>query len=187
MNYKMAMFRDKDREPSDIESALFVDPGLGGTGWAYFENFNTMPSRPTLPAASGVILLSRKRGQEDGWISHVADIASHFRGTLSAYAPRLVVIEQPQLWENDAKSHAATTVGAKGEPGDLFKLTYLVGQIGFLSKDMLGVLPILIHPFEWKGQLPKELVLHRLEKLGVKADDHEADAIGMGIAAQGKL
>lgn len=186
MNYRLAMFRDRERESVKIESAMFVDPGMGGTGWAYFENFDTKPKFLMIPVSSGVISITRRPGP-DTWITHIQSMAAHFVGTITAHQPRLVVLEQPELWSGDAKSHAATVSGSKGEPGDLFKLTYLIGQLGYIVMEKLGVNPVIIHPHEWKGQLSKELVFERLAKLGIKPKDHEADAIGMGIAAQGML
>lgn len=192
MNYKTAMFRDTERAENKISSALFVDPGLGGTGWAYFPTFVTKTDKMNVipPISTGVIKIP-PREYEGSWTMHAALVAAAFQGVLTSHTPHVVVLEQPELWSGSAMSHAATTAGAKGEPGDLFKLTYLIGQFGLLTKQVLGSLPILVHPYEWKGQLSKELVIARITALSlglaVGPKDHEADAIGMGIAAQGLL
>lgn len=189
MNYKTTMFRDKDRTETVIASALFVDPGLGGTGWAYFQNLNAKAKRDAAsrPVNSGVIKIPA-REYEGSWLMHAALVSAAFQGVLTSHTPHVVVLEQPELWSGSATSHAATTAGAKGEPGDLFKLTYLVGQFGLLTKQILGSLPVLIHPYEWKGQLSKDLVIERIKALGIpEPKDHEADAVGMGLAAQGLL
>ena len=178
---------DAQREARPIEGALFVDPGLGGTGWAYFQGLVTKAERACVKRQdeSGV-LKSAKSEREGSWIGHAHDVESLFLGTLAACKPRVVVLEQPMLWSGSATSHAsASTKG--GEAGDLFKLSYLVGLLGSAAKASSGSLPILIMPHEWKGQLSKELVLERLAEFGIEAKDHEADAIGMGIAAQGLL
>mgnify|MGYP001810001885 CR=1 FL=1 len=123
----------------------------------------------------------------DGWIQHVEQVTSTFLGVLKALEPSTIVIEIPALWSGSAVSHASAAAGKDGDPGDLFKLTYLVGQLGYLTKKMTGNLPVLILPYEWKGQMPKEVVLERIAAYGIQAKDHEGDAIGMGLAAQGAL
>lgn len=70
------------------------------------------------------------------------------------------------------------------------KLVFLVGGLGHVARRVSGVLPVFITPEEWKGQLPKKVVLARLAKAfgkDRKFRDHEADAVGMGLAAQGGL
>ncbi len=186
MNYRAMMFRDRHRSEHWIDSAMFVDPGLGGTGWAYFQAINTAAKKVVLPISSGVIKIQRPKG-EDAWVSHAAMVSSSFQGVLAAHRPRIVVFEQPALWSGDAESYAATIKGKDGEPGSLFKLANLIGQFGLLTKQVLGVLPVYIHPDEWKGMLSKELVLKRIARHGLEPEDHEGDAIGMGFAAQGKL
>jgi len=186
MNKKLAMFRDRDREPKDVGSVLFVDPGLEGTGWAMFYGLNTKPAAAIVPTAADVIRV-RPTEYEDGWIGHAAAIIALFRGILAAMKPSTVVLEMPQLWSGNAKS-AASAAGGEGETGDLFKLAYLVGGMGETANGLCGSLPILILPYEWKGQLSKEMVAERVERLiGKIPKDHAADAIGMGMAAQGGL
>jgi hypothetical protein len=189
LNFRAAMFRDKERVAQQIPgNVLFVDPGLGGTGWANFPYITTKSSATTVvkPNGTGVIHIPASKYKE-GWIQHAELISASFFGVLTAYAPRLVIIEQPALWAGSAVSHASATAGKDGEPGDLFKLAYLVGMFGGMVKQTVGTSPILIMPHEWKGQLPKEVVLARLQVFGIQAKDHEGDAIGMGIAAQGLL
>jgi hypothetical protein len=47
---------------------------------------------------------------------------------------------------------------------------------------------VLVTPNEWKGNLPKEVVAARCEaQFGFTVGNHEQDAIGMGLSAQGAL
>lgn len=186
---KAWMFRDRDREAHAIQEALFVDPGLGGTGWAFFEAISTKAEkgREIRPSASGVLKVPKPAIEGGSWLHHSAAVAAAFQGLLAAYHPRLVVLEQPGVWSGSAKSYASAATGTDGETGDLFKLSYLVGQLGWATKLVLGIFPVLVMPYEWKGQLSKELVKERLEAYGIEAREHEADAVGMGMAAQGAL
>jgi hypothetical protein len=190
---KHFMFSDqKNRRRVVFESILFVDPGFGGTGWAQFVGLDTAsaPSTSCHPTTSGVLRFKGDKPTEGegvgSWVSAASKISAAFAGLLTATMPRHVVLETPTLWSGSAVSHASAT-GKGGETGDLFKLAYLVGQLGYLSEQITGNLPILVMPHEWKGQLPKELVLKRLAAFGITARDHEGDAIGMGFAAQGLL
>ena len=97
-----------------------------------------------------------------------------------------MVFEFPELFSGNAKSQASAG------RGDLFKLTYLLGGLADRAREYTGRLPILMTPQEWKGQLPKDIVIKRIEKAfgpeyASQINDHEGDAIGMGLAAQGRL
>jgi hypothetical protein len=189
MNKKIQMFRDRDREEHELGHVLFVDPGLGGTGWAFFRMIRTLfpkTAPPFKPECSGVLKI-HKGEYEGSWLQHSSCVIAAFRGLLSAYKPQTVVLESPALWSGNAISHASAISGKDGEPGDLFKLAYLLGGLGTAVADLTGNQPVLVMPYEWKGQLPKEVILERLDSWGIKAKDHEADAIGMGLAAQGRL
>lgn len=154
---------------------LFLDPGIEGTGWAYFAALERQPK-----IISGVI---RPRGRD--WQAKVRGVVSEFAGVVCSTKPKLVVAEFPRLYTSQSVSLAS------GTRGDLFKLSYIVGALDtFLALQTADRYdPIkLISPQEWKGQLPKEVVLRRLEKLTkVKYRDHEGDAVGMGFACMGIL
>jgi len=188
LNIRASLFRERDRVSTAVPRILFVDPGLCGTGWAFFEALNTRPERKTKtssPKETGVLKIPASK-YKDGWVQHVQCIAASFRGILAAYKPEWVVLEQPELWAS-SKSHAAT-VSKNGEAGDIFKLTYLIGAMGLLVHQTIGKTPVLIFPREWKGQLDKGVVIARIEgEIGITPRDHEADAVGMGLAAQGRL
>lgn len=87
----------------------------------------------------------------------------------------------PEIWTSGKSMASATR-------GDLFKLVYLIGQLSIGNGEFI---PFMIAPREWKGQLPKEEVIRRIKKLcpnvGSAIGNHEADAVGMGLALQGVL
>lgn len=162
---------------------LFIDPGLVGTGWAFFPecwvplSALPMPEKGYRPTAWGVL----KSNQTD-WQDKAHQIAGAFDDILFAQSVGMVGIEFPQVWKHSLRSQASS------DSGDLFKLTYLIGLLAGLSAKYTDIKPTIFHPMDWKGQLPKEVVLRRLLKLcGTKFNNHVADAVGMGYAAQGLL
>lgn len=183
MNAKQLMFPQRcARVHTTLDRVLFVDPGLGGTGWAFFPVVKVDATKsPKMPEQFGVIHVKSKKDVERCWQSIAEEISQTFAGIIAALNPDLVVIEFPELWSGNSTSHASTA------SGDLFKLAYLVGALAMSSSRYVTALPVLVTPGEWKGQLSKDMVLERLADYGITAKNHEADAIGMGIAAQDAL
>lgn len=157
---------------------LFVDPGLVGTGWAYYPELSSDPMKPSAP---------HKHGSDPGatykdWTIRASSLCMWWRGIVRALQPATVIFEWPGLWASSAKSQASAS------KGDLFKLAYLIGGMADgLHVD--GIKSILVSPQEWKGQLDSDVVALRIERQwGITTpNDHESDAIGMGMAAQGAL
>ena len=172
------------RSSGTVFSIMFIDPGLDGTGWAYWRTLDTGAGRDraTLPEAHGVIRPSRKHG----WQSASLDVCAAFAGVLLSIKPKNIVIEFPELWASSAVSYAST---ARGE---LFKVAYLVGGLAEVGSRNKTNLPVLISPSEWKGQLKKDAMVYRIKRLfdetpEFPTNEHTLDAVGMGIAAQGAL
>jgi hypothetical protein len=154
--------------------SLFVDPGLGGTGWAYF------PTMPGAPKKWGV-LNERIKADSGDWYSRAFRLAEKFERVLDEFEPNVVVLEMGELW---AGSEVSVTSGKRG---DLLKLVFLIGVLSEVChKNDYRV--VLVTPNEWKGNLPKEVVAARCEaQFGFTVGNHEQDAIGMGLSAQGAL
>lgn len=148
---------------------MYIDPGLEGTGWATFVN-NSYED-------SGVIHSGLQWQQKVNIITNCVKNIAHTHDVLD------ITCEWPGLWSGSAVSQASAA------KGDLFKLAYLIGSIAKMWDDRNGRPLRLISPQEWKGQLPKEVVMRRVHVLlpNVKLSNHMADAIGMGLAAQGLL
>lgn len=181
MDKKAEMF--KLTNAVKIQNVCFVDPGLGGTGLAYFEQIITRGEakrkRPLPPRTTKQF----NGGRKESWEMQVCNIAASCGGFWSATGSKTVVIEMPRLFAGDAKSMASA------KKGDLFKLSYLVGALALQAKQITGNVAVLVEPAEWKGQLPKDVMLRRMVRvwpaLGVTS--HVADACGIGLAAQGGL
>ena len=156
---------------------MFIDPGILGTGWAVFPE--PEEERFTKWTESGVVAPRNKTWTWKVW-NIVGKIDSVIKDNLFI---QTVVIEFP-IVRSDAKSVASS------RRGDLLKLTYLIGRMATVIQAVVPYEPILITPSEWKGQLPKPQVIKRIKRAfgdDIKIRNHEADAIGMGLAAQGGL
>lgn len=185
MDIKREMFGKRIKKKSDIvfHNVIFIDPGLGGTGYAYFDSIVTdlgFAREVNKPLNWGVL----HSGKQENWQSRANDLATAFIGLLKGSEPEIVVIESPEVWGDSGKSLASVT------RGELLKLTYLVGMFAFATVIATNKNPILVTANEWKGQLPKDVVIKRIKsRYGSEFDveDHEADAIGMGLSAQNIL
>jgi hypothetical protein len=189
---------------SDIRDNRFIvgiDPGFGGTGVALFEN-KELKSVLWLKNVKKQSFV--KRGHQlardiDDWI-HSAINKIEGNPPLSYGDGIIIVCEIPAYQNTPSRS-----MGWK--KGDLQKLTYLVGAIGFAcSARCYGTNPshnctytdtpffahpefITISPAGWKGQLSKQIVIDRIRR---KIDNVDKefnpkldiwDAIGIGLWA----
>lgn len=159
--------------------ALMVDPGIGGTGWAYWlEITRTGDRNASLPFLSG----SKTPGKGRTGFAAADDLCGWFDGVVDILRPEIVVIEFPELWSSSGLSQGSAA------KGDLFKLTYLVGGFGRIVTSRTGKSPVLVSPAGWKGQLPKKVIDARIKlSLGEKYGSHESDAVGLGLCLQGAL
>ena len=188
INPKRALYPSKGKRIRTIyHDVLLIDPGLKGTGYAFYRTIVTSRPRGTVLSADELGLYTgvfRPKGSKT-WEGKVSDACAWLNGVVGGIKPRLVVIEYPELWTGSAVSMASASTGK------LFKLAYLVGGFGEVIRRLPCTrLPVLVTPPEWKGQLPKEVVIDRINKTIEGLDrirDHEGDAIGMGVAAQGLL
>jgi Holliday junction resolvasome RuvABC endonuclease subunit len=151
---------------------MFIDPGIDGAGWAHFRMVKPENIRGAL-SASGVI--PHTAGT---WDFNARQICRAFESLHKKYDPTRVVFEFPETWMNSAKSQAATA------KGDLLKLACLIGGMKYIADEWTNLPPVFVLPREWKGQLPKQVVVNRVARIiGRVPVNHEADAIGMAIAA----
>lgn len=161
-------------------NVITMDPGLEGTGWAIFAGLRADGKPKSRPISSGVIR-PKKIGS---WQQKANDVCCTFVGIVAACENPVIIMEFPELWAT-GKSFAS----ASGAQGDLFKLAYLVGGLARTGHELAIFQPVLVSPRDWKGQLPKDVVMSRIRKVlgDIRLRDHEADAIGIGLAAQGLL
>ena len=143
-----------------------VDPGLSGTGWAaWTEHWELI--------GHGVIRPPRKCPNRNVCLSKL------LYKFVKKYGPNKFWIEYPKKFD----SAKGDMVAARG---DLVKLAALVGHFEayLVSKKMkVEMLDVNI----WKGQMPKEAVMHRIKRIlpGIKPVSHDWDAIGMGLHLRG--
>ena len=158
---------------------LTVDPGIGGTGWAYWlEISRTGDRNVTTPFLSDAKTPRRGRTGFDAAV----DMWSWFNGVIDILRPEITVMEFPELWSSSGLSQGSAA------KGDLFKLTYLIGGFGKIVSTRTGKAPVLVLPAGWKGQLPKKVINARIKlSLGKKYKNHESDAVGIGLCLQGAL
>jgi len=182
-----------------LYSVMTVDPGLGGTGWAYWSELGTEASKrpyisplPLIPFDSITSNMAHfnfgvERGNhKDTWQRQAHNIAHNMYELMGKVYVEHLIIEYPSLWSGSAVSHAAVS----GDESNLSKMHYLIGGICALCWNPTLPDPILITPQEWKGQLPKSVVIQRILRClpaGTQIPDHAADAVGMGFALQGML
>ena len=179
------MFLKGERESVKVENVLFIDPGIGGTGWAFWRELDTNAITPTAHDESGVIIcksIPRDKSRET-WNTKVREICAQMAGVMNVLQADIIVLEFPVLWASGKSQTACSR-------GDLFKLAYLIGGIGEVGRQQTIVKPVLVTVLEWKGQLPKNLVIARYRqktRFAGRIGNHEGDAMGMGLSAQGHL
>jgi len=148
---------------------ITVDPGLDGTGWAMWDGRDE-------PEYTGVVRLKPSE-KSRYWLENSHLIATKFQAVLNLFRSLdTVYLEFPELWMESPKSMASAA------KGDVFKLCYLTGYLGGLAT-LKGARVELLTPSKWKGQLPKNIVMERIEQaIGKTYKNHEADAVGMGLS-----
>ena len=165
----------KSKSPHTWQGVCTVDPGLGGTGWAYWSELSLPVDAAVPPDDSDVIHPSKGPLEE-----RIADVAHDLMSVTRANNIYRFVVESPMLWPGSPKSQASA------ERGDLFKLAMVVGAIIGATPSYMDV--VLVPAHVWKGQMDKRAVHARIRRaLGRKYREHEADAVGIGLAIQGVL
>jgi len=164
-----------------------IDPAFGGTGIAMFQNkvltnvvFLKQTGKKRFETRAHLLSL-----EVSEWI-HEQLIATDNPSIKDVGAP-LIMCEIPAYQGTPSRS-----MGWK--KGDLQKLTYLVGAMGYAcSSTILGHNPTIIPyyatvtPAGWKGQLSKEIVIQRIKKrmpnVVEQFDPYKDiwDAIGIGL------
>lgn len=176
---------------------MFVDPGLGGTGAAVFKDIQEGVIQP--PIWHDRIVVPKEVGE---WVSRSVHVAMWIQNVVKTMRGKglakwnSLVVEFPEVWSGSLTSNTAVR-GTKGDSAPLLKLASLSGMIAFSF--LMGMRTVsspqvhvrYIRPAEWKGQLPKKCVIDRIrraycpmEETGAGMRDHEADAVGMGLAFQ---
>ncbi len=156
---------------------LAIDPGLQGTGVAYFDRDGEL---------RWVKVINPTKGD---WLVR----ASHM-----ATAVRMLLMDDTGLeWHSTQvvcelmEMHGSARARMMWAGGDLQRTLILTGM--FCAR--LRPCPIdLIPPSKWKGQMPKDVVQRRIEKKLGKAycrrleiKTHAWDAVGIGLFSLGRF
>jgi hypothetical protein len=163
-----------------------VDPGIRGCGVAVFEG--------------GVLALCQyvvNPMEAGGGADAAATMAREVYYAIDRFRPRALVVEWPRVYAT------AIRLGrSKSDPNDLLALAGVDAAIAALCADHISGLGSVTSyaPSEWKGQVPKEVMLGRIRsKLTRMEDDlvdavkpaskrHNAiDAVGIGLHHIGRL
>ena len=151
---------------------IAIDPSLHSTGWAIF-GISTMPYQAGL-------VRPRKEYRDEELITRCLDIGMQLVAIAKANYCTQAIIEFPVFYgEGDTNA------------GSIFKLCGCIGAIaGSLNQAGVVVSTVLVP--EWKGQLPKDVVIRRLKAilgeqfcsdLGLQKDMW--DAVGIGLHYKG--
>lgn len=163
-------------------SLVSIDPGLAGTGVAYWKRATT---NILVPPTSVAVLTTRTKGIE--WDVRARSLADDVVSVVDAAEHKVIVVSEfTEFYDAPSKSMSWKT-------GDLQKLTFFIGLIAGRLDD-IGIHMELATPRMWKGQLPKHVIERRIRKrLGEKActalgiKTHAWDAVGIGMWKQGHL
>lgn len=166
-----------------------VDPGLNGTGVAVVERYDT-----GLSIMGAAVLYVPNKQRQDSWTWRAEYLAVELERTIHELIPNAhllatnvgIVCEFPQMFGSAGSRMGFST-------GDLVKLAHLVGV--FHGTVLHQMNERLFHPVEvntWKGQMPKDVVMRRLQKFyredpesleGIET--HAWDALGIATWAHG--
>jgi Holliday junction resolvasome RuvABC endonuclease subunit len=161
---------------------LSLDPGNRGTGWALWDEKHW---KHLVPPVNAGLIQTHKHFKH--WMQRAYYLGDEFEKLFLKYDIKEVISEYPQYFHRSSKGQASV------ESGDIFKLVMLTGiysQIAYTYSASF----ILVFPQEWKGQLPKQVVEARINRLlGKKIERytvpglHIHDAIGIGLWKKGFL
>lgn len=154
----------------DGRATMYCDPGIRGTGLAYWGH----PSR-VQPDWTESLVPKISKGAE--WTKRAEDILRRFKQALIKTMPTVLVLEDQAVFEASAEGYAAS------KDGSLIRLAQITGA--FAGVALLRFMDVYFLPVvTWKGQLPKHVTEQRIIKFtGMRYDsNHVYDAVGMGIA-----
>ena len=154
------------KDNNNNNSIIAVDAGLGCTGLAFFGEGNLLKTKYFRP-------------------KNFLDARNKF----FALVGEEIGFNIPEIIIEGVQSYSSAISISAIKKGGLFQLAYVVGIYYALSVNWTDHIQIVNAP-KWKGQLTKEATQARIiRKLGYtpKCNEHEFDAIGLGLWAQGRF
>ena len=145
-----------------------IDPGLTGTGVAIWRGNNARPYKT----------YSIKRKIQKEYMYYI-------RSIMIQWDVNWVVIEEAVYFSGNVRGQISTS------SGKIFKLSRFIGALE-QTLDDLDIHHDLVTPMKWKGQLSKQVTEMRIRKIIPNIDikknnDHEFDAVGIGLNVLGKF
>lgn len=174
------MFKIKQKKQK-YDFKLAIDPGVNGSGYAFFYNGDLKDTGVFSPRSTDHEFYDKGLTVCEKFESLFQNLRLHYPiNRLNAE----VHIEYPAFFGGASGSMVARR-------GDLVKLAWIVGMITEKAIQHYWT-PILVPVNDWKGQLPKEVVVERIkedypevENFNVKS--HAWDAVGIGLYALGRF
>ena len=159
-------------------AVVCIDPGVGGTGLAFWSSWPHADAPAWAPDATEVVRPTYPRAP---WLDRAFSCGERVGIFISRCNATHIIVEDQAVW--------TSAVGAASAGrGDVIRLAQLAGLILAHARIYGSLRTYLLPPREWKGQLPKAAVAARIRRaLGRAYPDHAADAVGMGLYLQGKL
>lgn len=151
---------------------IAVDAGLKSAGWAIFDS-------SILPTASGLVHPRRDYKDEDV-VTRAIDVGQQLGMIAKEHGAREGIIEMPVFYGQGDKN-----------AGSIFKLCVCIGAIA-ASLNENGVAVETVDVPDWKGQLPKEVVIKRIKAIlpdyvlaDLNLEKDMWDAVGIGLWKRG--
>lgn len=161
-----------------------IDAGVSGTGVATWSDSKWDELAP--PDYTVNIYPQRVRRGGD-WVDRAESVLFQLRLLMATRGkPKRVYIEMPKYFADSVVGDTAIRARGKNEPGDVFKLMFLVGAIWDMA--VADGVPVTLYRVDvWKGQMPKDVVERRIAQLlpDFSTSAHAWDATGIGLYAKG--
>lgn len=166
-----------------VAALLAVDPGLQGTGLAFWSSTRT-------PAPEWTEVVSDRKGD---WLDRSDRIARHVAERLRTETTTGRMLGDVRLVCELMEMHGGARAQMMWKSGDLQRTLIFTGMLIARTSRYVDKVT-LVGPGTWKGQLPKSVVEHRLKRylggpiwrtLGIRS--HAWDAVGIGLWALGKF
>jgi Holliday junction resolvasome RuvABC endonuclease subunit len=154
---------------------MAIDPGLQGTGVAIWKG------DAMVPMFTAVL---RSHGATD-WIDRTDSLALQVRALAKDHNIGQIICEFMEM-------HQSARAQMMWKTGDFQRTLFLIGTFHGVTRHRSTF--TVVPPSEWKGQLPKSVVITRIKKLfgelpcrQLKIETHAWDAVGIGLWHRGVL
>lgn len=167
------------------DGLLAIDPGLNSLGYALWTKLDMSPTTTSIPSTVGLVKFRRDVRLPNRSRYLASELDRILGDRLLHYLPgtggeKIDIVCEFPAWHGSQMGWAA---------GDLQKLVFLVGVLaGYFHRSGFTE----VTPAGWKGQLPKHVVIRRLQKKFGPGATREWekdmwDAVGIGLWHLGRF